>query len=549
MSGAGKKVTSGQFLEDLRQMAEGFRKKIELEVGHFPSDEESKAERLVQVLNDQTGYRFFAETYFPHYLTAEPSRLHEQLFEDLPAITTSEKGERYLLIAPRGSAKSTHLTLIYPIYLLCRGLKNYICLIMDAFEQAAVMLEAIKAELEINPRLANDFPDIVGQGRVWREDVILTPTNRKIEAFGTGKKIRGRRHGPYRPDLVILDDVENDENVESPKQRDKLQTWIDKAVLKLGSNDGSMDVLFAGTVLHHDSVLVRFAKKPAWRTTTYRAVLKWPERMDLWERFEELFLNESERDADDFYEENRAEMDEGAVVNWPALQPLLYLMKERASNHDAFESEFQNNPVAGDNPFKKLIYWVTSPAGTVLFGAIDPSLGKFSKNRDPSAILVGAYDREEARLDVIEASIRRRLPDVILADAIAMQRQYGCAMWFVESVQFQEFLRTELMKKAALVNVMLPAIPVIPIADKALRIERLQPSVAAGLIRFNSAQTTLIQQLQQWPKADHDDGPDCLEMLYTGAVQYGGGGLTGDDILISTQSALSGSQLGGYRLQ
>lgn len=31
-------------------------------------------------------------------------------------------------------------------------------IIMDAFEQAATMLEAIKAELEFNPRLAMDFP-------------------------------------------------------------------------------------------------------------------------------------------------------------------------------------------------------------------------------------------------------------------------------------------------------------------------------------------------------------------------------------------------------
>ena len=64
----------------------------------------------------------------------------------------------------------------------------------------------------------------------------------------------------------------------------------------------------------------------------------------------------------------------------------------------------------------------------------------------------------------------------------------------------------------------MPCWPVSPIADKVLRIERLQPPMAAGLIRLHSSQRTLIDQLQQWPTAPHDDGPDCLEMVYTNAL-------------------------------
>ena len=77
------------------------------------------------------------------------------------------------------------------------GVKNikYPIIVMDAFEQAAEMLEAIKAELEANPRIASDFPEACGQGRVWRAGVIVTANGRKVEAFGSSKKIRGRRHG------------------------------------------------------------------------------------------------------------------------------------------------------------------------------------------------------------------------------------------------------------------------------------------------------------------------------------------------------------------
>ena len=69
----------------------------------------------------------------------------------------------------------------------------------------------------------------------------------------------------------------------------------------------------------------------------------------------------------------------------------------------------------------------------------------------------------------------------------------------------------------------MPAIPVQPHTDKILRIESIQPHMKNGLIRLHPSQTTLIDQLRHFPKADHDDGPDCLHMLWTLAVSRAAG--------------------------
>jgi len=58
--------------------------------------------------------------------------------------------------------------------------------------------------------------------------------------------------------------------------------------------------------------------------------------------------------------------------------------------------------------------------------------------------------------------------------------------------------------------------------DKSLRISSMQPHVANGLIRLHRNQSTLIEQLKFYPEADHDDGPDALEMLWRLAQQFGG---------------------------
>lgn len=506
-----------EFLDGLKSLAEGFRRDIEAQVDGFDPDPKAQAERVARAEKD---FAFFCREYFPHYVKSAPSYMHEWLFERLPRMARERKGRKLALAAPRGEAKSTICTQLFVLWCVIFGHYWMIPLVMDTFEQAAEMLEAIKAELVANPRLLMDYPAVTGEGRVWQAGVIVTKNNRKIRAAGSGKRMRGMRHGPYRPDLVILDDIENDENVKSPEQRDKLQSWLTKAVLKLGAADDSMDVVYVGTVLHYDSVLARTLKNPLWERRTFKAVLEWPHRMDLWDKWEEILLNEGDDAANAFYLARQSEMDRGAVVSWPAMRPIEKLMRIRARDgHASFDSELQNDPLSDeDAPFAKVIFWVEELERWIFFGACDPSLGKLGNRRDPSAILIGGFDRQNGILDVIEGAICKRLPDKIIEDIIAAQKRWKCLAWAVESVQYQEFLRTELVKRSAQRGIPVPARPVIPHTDKDLRIESLQPHVANGLIRFNPRLTTLLEQLRHWPKADHDDGPDALQMLWAIAV-------------------------------
>lgn len=450
------KLSRREFLAELTEIAASMRLTIEAECEGFAPDPEASAERRAQVVA-QDGFAYFRKTYFPHYSRcAGDSVLHTYLDAELPAIVAREGDQRVAIAAPRGEAKSTIVALVFVLWCVLTGRKRYPVLLADAFEQAAILLEAIKAELDANPRLALDFPEATGQGRVWNAGVIITANNAKIEAFGANKRIRGRRHGPHRPDLAVGDDLENDENVKSPEQRDKLQAWLMRSVLSLGGVGAKLDVIVVGTILHYDSVLSRLLQHPLWTGTTFRSILHWPDRMDLWDKWEEILLTRGEtkeqREAAAlaFHASHREEMEAGAKVSWPAGRPLYELMLKRARDgHSAFDSEQQNDPLQGDDaPFANCItFWVQRLPEWIFFGACDPSLGKAGQGRDPSAILVGGYSRQTGVLDVVEASIRRRLPDRIIEDVLMFQAEYRCVLWVVEAVQFQEFLRQELMSR------------------------------------------------------------------------------------------------------
>lgn len=515
-------ITRREFERQLAELGSELRRQIETAVDGFAPDPAAADQRRQRARDD---FEFFARTYFPHYVQFDNSELHDYLYETLPAVVAQPSGVHQAIAAPRGEAKSTIVGMIFIIWCVVTARKHYMCLIMDAFEQAAEHLESIKAELEVNPRLLNDWPTICGRGRVWQQGILITRNNRKIQAFGSGKRIRGRRHGPHRPDLVIGDDLENDENVRSPEQRDKLESWLLRTVLQLGDASGRMDVIVIGTVLHYDSVLNRLLNNPLWRRRRFQAIIDWPARMDLWDQFEERLLNRGEDTAMRFYQKHRAQMDAGARVSWPSARPLVRLMIIRARDgHETFDAEYQNDPIsAKDAPFASVIYWVEPCPRWIYFGACDPSLGKHGKGRDPSAILIGGFDRVEGRLDVLEAEITKRLPDLIIERIIELQKQYHCMAWAIEAVQFQEFMRQTLVKRSARRGVPVPAVGVTPHTDKDLRIASLQPHVANGLIRFDPRHKTLLEQLRHWPKADHDDGPDALQMLWMLANSRSGG--------------------------
>lgn len=516
------KFSKKDFLSELAILAAEYRRQIEAEVdGIDPAPAAIQARRL-QAMGS---FRFFAQTYFPHYVKHSPASLHEYLFDRFQQVVDNDIGDHDAVAAPRGHAKSTLITQIGTLWCIVTARKRYPLIVMDALDQALPMLEAIKAELEFNPRLLLDFPEAAGKGRVWQTGVIVTTNDVKVEVFGSGKKIRGRRHGPYRPDLVIGDDLENDENVRSPEQRDKLMAWLTKSLLSLGYADDSLDVFIIGTILHYDSVLARLLKNPLWRSAKFRAVERWADHMDVWDRWTEVLLNQGEEAARAFYQARQAEMDAGVRICWPGGTSFYKLMVKRARDGKAaFDSEQQNDPLSGDDaPFAECItFWVNRLREWIFYGACDPSLGKAGASRDPSALLVGGFNRETGILDVVEAAIRKRLPDRIIEDVITLQIEYRCVLWVVEAVQFQEFLRTELVKRSAARGVPVPARAVTPIADKLLRIETLQPHMANGLIRLYPDQHTLIEQLRHFPKADHDDGPDGLQMLWMAALSGAG---------------------------
>ncbi len=469
--------------------------------------------------------------YLPHYYQNEASKLHTWL-SNLFGNQFERRGQKAVLIGPRGGAKSSVSTLTEVLKRACEGKESYILIVSDTAEQAGKNLRNIKAELEQNDRLALDYPYAAGMGPVWQDMYIQMRNGTVIQAAGTGTKIRGARERQNRPSLIICDDIENDDHVRSQIERDRVALWFNRTLMNMG--DKRTNVLVLGSALHRESLLMKLMKRPGWivprfdgKKGPFKAIEQFPRRMDLWAEWEAIFNNhedeKAERKARKFFKFRRREMSRGSVLCWPDREPLYDLMKLRAEiGEAAFDAEKQGNPIDPstcewpEKYFSHESFWFDEwPEDLLIKGqSLDPSKGKSDKRSDFSAIAWGGLSRDGVLY--VDLDLAKRPVDEIVLDTLSIWDSFRPDVFGVETNQFQELLADDIQEAAEAAGFSMVITPLENYAAKIVRIRRLSTLLSQKRIRFkrgSDGTNETVKQFRDFPNGDHDDGPDAIEML------------------------------------
>ena len=152
--------------------------------------------------------------YLADHISNDCNDMHKGLC-DIFEKCYDRKLRKVLRKAPRGYGKSTWVSCAFPLRGVVEGKFKYIMIVSDTLEQAQMFLSTIKDELTENHRIATDYPDAFGKGSTWTITRIKTRNGVLVEALGTGQKPRGRKNRNVRPDLIICDDLQGNEDVVS----------------------------------------------------------------------------------------------------------------------------------------------------------------------------------------------------------------------------------------------------------------------------------------------------------------------------------------------
>lgn len=215
-----------------------------------------KNDRAIRQALGRKSHHWFFLIYLSHYIKYPFAPFHHEMFK----ITEDERLKLAALIAFRSCGKTTLMSLSYPIWSIIGSQKKKFVLIASQTQnQSRSLLSNIKRELESNDLLKADIGPFEEESDEWGAySIVLSRYDARITAVSTEQSIRGIRHGEYRPDLVICDDVEDLSSVKAKETRDKVFDWLNGEIFPIG--DQNTKFLIVGNLLHEDSLMMRLKK-------------------------------------------------------------------------------------------------------------------------------------------------------------------------------------------------------------------------------------------------------------------------------------------------
>lgn len=454
---------------------------------------ETQAQRLARIRRLRSDYAAFVDYYFPHWTVNPETGKATPCAPFHVSAANAILKDRNIKAAfqwHRGAAKSTNMDVFVPMWLMAQEHReiNVMVLVGKSEDNAKTLLGDIQAELQYNQRYIHDFGEQYNVGS-WEEGEFVTRSEVAFFARGRGQSPRGLRYRSHRPDYVIIDDLDDDELVESPDRVNKLFDWLRSALF--GTLDGGRGrFIMVGNLIAKNSVLARWCDIKSVHVT----------RVNIYD--------------------NRGN------VSWAAKwTPQEVKDIEAVVGYRAFQKEYMNNPIIEGAIFRnEWIRWGKRPAWSkfseiVLY--IDPSFKGSTKNDYKAAKLWG---KASTTLYHLRAFVRQSSVAEMVRwcyDLYEWTREQGIAVrWYMEANFMQDTILDEFRREGELRGYQLPITgDKRKKPDKFQRVEAISPLWERGFVVYDETQRddpdmlAGIDQTLAFEKGmrGHDDAPDADE--------------------------------------
>jgi predicted phage terminase large subunit-like protein len=455
-------------------------------------------DRVVRQTVARESHLMFFHLYFSHYVKYQIAEFQKDIFR----ITEDTSNKLACVVAFRGSAKSTIVTLSYSLWaILGIQQKKFVLIICQTQAQARQHMINIRRELENNKLLKSDMgPFQEETGGEWAlSSLVFRNTNARITVASVEQSIRGMRHYEHRPEVLILDDVEDMNSCKTREGREKTFDWFTREVIPLG--DIGTRTIIVGNLLHEDSLMMRLKTKI--ESKEVRGLFRWYPLVDddgqcLW--------------PGKFDTEEKIEDLRRSVANELAWQQEYLLRIVSDSTRVVFPEWIQYynaipKPIKDSNP--------------LIATGVDLAV-KDKETSDYTAMVtaeIHGYGKD-MRIYILPNPINAHLtfPDILatiktLHENFKLRTQYQKI--YVEDVQAQNYVVQSLERDRVPVKGINPGG-----YDKRMRIAFTSEAIRSGIVLFpREGAEILISQLVGFGFEHHDDLADAFAMMINETIK------------------------------
>lgn len=365
-----------------------------------------------------------------------------------------------MCIAPREHAKSTALTMDYILAEVLFRSSDYVILVSSTEEFAAEQLGNIAEELRENADLIREF-GIEKFEIDSRTDIIVEMTDGhrfRILCRGAEQRIRGRLWKGKRPNLLVVDDAEDDEQVENADRRAKFRRWFFRAAKQALGRHGKTRI--HGTILHVDSLLSKLRENKSWEHLFYKA----------------------HQGFDDF-----------SNILWPENWPEARLKLRRQEFIDGLDAagysqEFLNDPLDHSDAFLRRSDFIAMTeedhdAPKIICAAADFAVSRADKANRTSFSIAGKDTTN--LLHFVDQRVGRWDPTEWIEEMFAIQERWNPEVFWVEDGVIWKSVRGMIYREMQVRDVRINIEPIMPVKDKGTRGRSYQRRMRAGQCRFD----------------------------------------------------------------
>jgi predicted phage terminase large subunit-like protein len=233
----------------------------------FDTPEQISVEELVQLC--ALDNELFSRTFFPNTMRQASAPFHTDMWNKLMGTSRMVNLQVF-----RGGAK-TSLARMYTAKRIAYGLAHTILYLGKSEGHAIRSIKWLRQQVEFNKRFSTVFN--LEPGSKWQDteaQIHHKTEDYNIWLMGTGihGSVRGINFEDFRPDLIVLDDILDEENSATPEQREKIIQLVYGAVLQsLSPESETPDAkcVMLNTPMNRDDISVKALTDDAWDSAVY----------------------------------------------------------------------------------------------------------------------------------------------------------------------------------------------------------------------------------------------------------------------------------------
>lgn len=301
-----KKKTDKEYLLEWREFGDNIDNATPIDLSESPV---ARLKRIKQLeANNEEWFKY----YFPNFYTSEPADFHKKSTKKV-----MPNDEYYIVRSWARELSKSGRTMMEVLKLALTGKKKNVILVSNSYDNAERLLMPYMVILERNNRIITDYGN---QKRIgtWVAGEFTTRKGVSFRALGAGQSPRGTRNNEIRPDVILIDDIDTDEDCRNSEIIDKRISWIEQALIPTRSISRGLLLIACGNIIADYCCISEMgAKADSWEIVNIR--------------------------------------DEAGKSTWPQKNTeALIDIALRTTSYESIQKEYYNNPMDGGKVFKNL---------------------------------------------------------------------------------------------------------------------------------------------------------------------------------------------------